>query len=102
MISVRALPLSTLFLLLLALGGCATQQPRNSAAELSDPPSASVSTASEVATIEPAGGAAAANDAAGDAVVPHEVEATDAALPPAQQPAPSPDSLDPWQPFNRR
>src|SRR5687768_15808545 len=97
---VRALPLSTLFLLLLALGGCATQPQRHNVA---DAPS-------DVATsgVSAQGGVAAPNEAAPDPVASNEVaadaaQAADAAtLPPAQQPAPSPDSLDPWQPFNRR
>jgi len=105
MISVRALPLSTLFLLLLALGGCAAQPPRRAAAELGqDVPSAAAPAASEAVVDDDA----AADVSATDGPIPSETDSSatasagDPTLPPAQHAAPSPDSLDPWQPFNRR
>lgn len=85
-------PLSTLILLCsLTLGGCATQPPRRGA-ELA--PTAEAAHADALASD------AAATDSAEAGAAAAAAEASSAAY--VQQAAPTPDSLDPWQPFNRR
>jgi phospholipid-binding lipoprotein MlaA len=99
---------SALFLLLLALGGCASQTPRRAGADAPDAvattavdEAAVAETEADTAIDSAAAGAAAAAAAAQAAPTAAATDA-DAALPAPQQAAPSPDSLDPWQPFNRR
>jgi phospholipid-binding lipoprotein MlaA len=97
MTSARALPL--LLLLLLALGGCVAQKPRVHAADAAgDAAPAGHAVDSDAA----AGPAAADASAAGADRSNSEAAAEEATLPRPQHAAPSPDSLDPWQPFNRR
>lgn len=87
MTATRRPPLSTLILLsALLLGGCA-MQPQRSGADAARVDSST---------------AAAADGAAAAGVAPSDAAPPAAAAAYVQQAAPSPDSLDPWQPFNRR